>query len=147
MSPEIAVPLKSAALLTALVYIAIGVVGLVSPATLLTAREYLGTPVGHYAGGAVRLVMGIALILCAPASRFPKILRVLGAVMCLQGLVAAFSSVALARTVMELERPHTALLRLGALVALGSGGIIAFAVAAGRGSTKRKAALKGPPYL
>ena len=126
--------MKFAAMLTALFYIAIGIGGLVSTETLLTARQYLGTPVGHYAGGAARLAMGLALILCAAASRFPKILRVLGAVMCLQGLAAVFSSVELARTVMELEAPHTALLRVGALIALTSGGFIAFAVTAGRRS-------------
>ena len=120
--------MKFAAWFTALCYIAIGIVGLVSPDTLLTARQYLGTPVGHYAGGAVRLAMGVSLILCAPVARTPKTLRILGAVLCLQGLASVVSSVDLARTVMQAEAPHTSLLRVGALIALASGAFIAFTV-------------------
>ena len=124
--------MKLAALLTALVYIAIGIAGLVSTDAMIAARDYLGTAAGHYAGGAARLAMGLTLILFAPSARTPKTLRVLGAVMCLQGVAAVFSSVELARAVIELEKPHTALLRVGALIALASGGFIAFTVTVGR---------------
>ena len=72
--------------------------------------------------------MGLVVILCAAASRAPKTLRALGAVMCMQGLAATLFGPDRARAILEWEATHTALLRVGAVVALAAGGFIAFAV-------------------
>jgi hypothetical protein len=120
---------RIAVLLVALFTIVVGIVGLVSPDSLVTVRrQYLATPVGLYAAGAVRVAMGIVLILCAPASRAPKTLRALGAVMCVQGVAPQFLGLERARAMLEWEAMHTALLRAGAVVALATGGFLAFAV-------------------
>ena len=76
--------------------------------------------------------MGLVVILCAPASRAPRTLRALGAVMCLQALAANLLGLERARAVLEWEAMHTGLLRAGAVVALVAGGFIAFAVTEGR---------------
>ena len=69
------------------------------------------------------------MILSATQSRAPKMLRVLGAIMCLQGLSAALLGPEHARTVVEWEtRLNPALLRVGAAVALAAGGFMAFAL-------------------
>jgi hypothetical protein len=123
---------RIAALLVALTMITVGILGLVWPDSLMTLRrDYLATTVGLYAGGLARLTMGIVLILFAPASRAPKALRVLGAVICLQGLASAlapqFVGVDRARAVVDYEATWaTALLRIGAVVALAAGGFIGF---------------------
>lgn len=98
----------------------------------MALRRLYYTPQGLLIGGAVRVAMGVVLILAAPDSRWPKIMRVLGVMMCLQGLAANVMGLERARVVLEWESLHTALLRLGALVALGASIFIAFAV------TKRK---------
>jgi hypothetical protein len=49
-------------------------------------RLYFATPGRFYAAGAVRVAMGLVLILAASGSRWPRILRALGAVMCLQAI-------------------------------------------------------------
>ena len=122
--------MRPAALLVALITIIVGIAGLVSPDSVTTVRRlYFATPLGLYAATAVRVAMGIVLILCAPASRAPKTLRVLGAVMCLQGLAATLFGPERARTILEwesIQRP--AVLRAGAAVALATGGFMAFAV-------------------
>jgi hypothetical protein len=120
-------------LLVALLAIAGGVVGVVSPDSVTALRrQYVATPIGPYAVGAVRVAIGLLLIRFAPASRTPKTLRALGAVVCIQGLVqgVAFSFVGLerARAILEWEAAHPALLRVGALIALAFGGFVAFAV-------------------
>ena len=121
--------MRIAAFLVALITIVVGIVGLISPDSVTTVRRlYFATPVRLYAAGAVRLAMGLVLILCAPASRAPRTLRALGAVVCLQGLAAMFLGLDRARAILEWEAMHTALLRAGAVVALASGGFIAFAV-------------------
>jgi hypothetical protein len=120
-------------LLVALLAIVGGAVGVVCP-DVLTAlrRQYVATPIGPYAVGAVRVVIGLLFILFAPASRAPKTLRVLGVVVCIQGLVqgVAFSFVGLerAQAILEWEAAHPGLLRVGALIALATGGFVAFAV-------------------
>ena len=74
--------MRFAAFLVALFALIVGIVGLVSPDSVMTVRRlYFSTPVGLYAAGAVRVAMGLVVILSAPASRAPKTLRALGAVM------------------------------------------------------------------
>jgi hypothetical protein len=80
---------RSAALLVALFTIAVGILGLASLDSLTTVRRlYFATPVGLYAAAAVRVAMGLVVILAAPASRAPKTLRALGALVCVQGIGA-----------------------------------------------------------
>lgn len=122
-------PVRVAALLVALFTVGIGVVGLVSPGSVTAGRrQYFATPTGLYTAGAVRLAMGIVVILSATASRAPKTLRLLGALMCMQGLSATLLGPEHARTVLEWETGRPALLRAGAIVALACGVFMTFAV-------------------
>ncbi len=92
-------------------------------------RLYFETPGRFYTAGAVRAAMGLVLILAALSSRWPWTLRVFGAAMCLQAVVATVLGIERARAVMEWEGMQgSALLRAGAAVALASGAFIAFAV-------------------
>ena len=122
--------MRIAALPIALLSIFVGIVGIVSPDRGMTLRRlYFATPGLFYTAVAVRSVMGLALILAASSSRWPGILRALGAVVCLQGLSATLLGLDRARAVMEWEGMQgSALLRAGAAVALASGCFIVFAV-------------------
>ena len=122
--------MRPAALLVAVFTIIVGIVGLIDPDSVTTVRRlYFATPVGLYAAGAVRVAMGLVVFLCAPASRAPKTLRVLGAVMCMQALAATLLGPDRARGVLEWETIQgNALLRVGAAVALAIGCFLAFAV-------------------
>ena len=123
-------------MLVALFTVGVGVVGLASPASLTAVRrQYFATPTGLYAAGAVRLAMGLVVILGATASRAPKTLRLLGGLMCLQGLSAALLGPEHARMVLEWEAMRPALLRAGAIVALATGLFMVFAVTTGRDPT------------
>ena len=122
--------MRPAALLVAVFTIIVGIVGLIDPDSVTTVRRlYFATPAALYAAGAVRVAMGLVLILYAPASRAPKTLRALGAVMCMQGLAATLLGPDRARAILEWEGMQgAALLRVGAAVALATGGFVAFAV-------------------
>jgi hypothetical protein len=125
--------MRIAILFIALLVIVMGLVGLISPDTVTgLRREYVVNAYGMYVVAAVRLTLGVLLIRFAPASRAPKILRVLGAVVCLQALVqavgATFIELDRARAMLEWEGSHRGLLRVGALIALATGGFLAFAV-------------------
>ena len=132
--------MRIAALLVALFTIVVGIVGIVSPDSGMTLRRSYYTPTGLYVGGAVRVAMGLVLILAASNSRWPRTLRALGTLMCLQGIAANLFELERARAIMEWEAMHTALLRAGAVVALVSGGFIAFAVTKRPSEEQRKVA-------
>jgi hypothetical protein len=125
---------KSAALLVAVFTIVVGLAGLMSPDSLTAVRRlYFATPAALYAAGAVRVAMGLVVILCARASRAPRTLRALGAVMCMQALTATLLGPDRARAVLEWETMQGhAILRVGAAVALAAGGFMAFAVSGHR---------------
>jgi len=122
--------MRIAALVVALFVAVVGIVGIVSPDAVTTIRrQYFATPVGLHAAAAVRVAMGLVLILVARVSRAPKILRTLGALMCAQGLTATLLGLDRAQAILEWEVMHPMLLRAGAMVALASGGFVALAVA------------------
>ena len=122
--------MRIAAFVVALSVVVVGIVGIVSPDSgTMVRRLYFATPAGLYAAGAVRVAMGLVLILAARVSRAPRILRALGAVMCAQGLAATLLGLDRAQAILEWEAMHPVLLRAGAIVALASGAFMAFAVA------------------
>jgi hypothetical protein len=122
--------MRIAALLVALLTIVFGVGGIISPGSVMPLRRlYYATPGRFYLVGAVRVAMGLVLILAAMSSRWPRTLRALGAVMCLQALAATLFGLERARAIMEWEAMQgTALLRSGAVMALAAGVFVAFAV-------------------
>jgi hypothetical protein len=120
-------------LLVGLFTVGLAVVGLVSPDSVTAVRRHnFATPTGTYAAATVRLAMGLVVILAARASRAPKTLRLLGALMCMQGLSATLLGPEHARAVLEWETMRPALLRTGGIVALVSGIFMVFAVTARR---------------
>ncbi len=122
--------MKIAALLLALFIIAVGLTGIIASDDAMTLRRlYFATPGRFYAAGAVRVAMGLVLILAASGSLWPRALRGMGALMCLQALAANLFGIERARAIMEWEATQgNALMRAGALVALASGCVIAFAI-------------------
>jgi len=121
--------MRIAGLLLALFIIVVSMVGIVATDHAMTVRRlYYATPGRFYAAGAVRMAMGLVLILAASSSRWPRTVRVLGAVMCLQAIAANLFGLERARAIMEWEAMQgTAVLRAGAVLALASGSFLAFA--------------------
>jgi hypothetical protein len=134
--------MRIAALVVALFTIGLGIVGIVSPDGGTTLRRlYYATPGRFYTAGAVRAVMGLVLIRAALSSGWPRTLRVLGALMCLQALVGTSLGLEHARAIMEWEGMQgSALLRAGAVVALASGAFMAFAARTRPSEGQRKIA-------
>ena len=134
--------IRIAALPIALLSIVVGIAGIASPDGGMTLRRLcFATPGLFYAVVAVRSAMGLGLILAAASSRWPRTLRALAAVVCLQGVAATLFGLERARAIMEWEAMQgTALLRAGAVVALATGGFVAFAVTKRPSEEQRKVA-------
>lgn len=113
-----------------------GAVGLVLPNVLTSfRRRRLVTGRGvyvTYVTAVFRVAVGLLLILFAPGSRMPMALRVVGALVCVQGLVQGlgrpFVSTDRAHAMLDWEEARPGLLRVGALIALAFGGVVAYAV-------------------
>lgn len=129
--------MRIAALLVALFTIGVGTGGLVSPERGTEVRRmYFATPGRLYAAGAVRVAMGLVIILAAGGSRAPKTLRALGAVMSMQGLAATLMGHNHAQAIREWETAQgTALLRVGAAVALAAGVFLTYALTGSRATS------------
>ena len=122
--------MRSLALLVAILIMVVGIVGVFSPDSLIAVGRYVLTPVGLYAIAAVRIGIGLVLMLAAPGSRAPKTLRALGAIVFVAGLATPLFGVDRARAVADWAATQgTGLLRVGAVMALALGGFIAVAVA------------------
>src|SRR5207245_10282738 len=78
------------ALLVGLFIGAIGMCGVAAPHGLLTAVRFVLTPRGLYLLAAVRVVFGVILVLVAPSSRAPRVLRLLGFILLVAGLTPPF---------------------------------------------------------
>jgi len=70
--------------------VALGALGIVSPAMLLGFVRLFDSLIGLYAAAAFRIVLGIALLYAAPVSNMPELIRILGIVILAAGLVLPF---------------------------------------------------------
>src|SRR5258708_38727372 len=116
--------MRARALVVAAFIMLVGVAGLLAPDSLLTLARYAVTPVGLYAVAAVRVGIGLVLILAAPISRAPRTLRVFGAVALVAGLTTPLLGADRARAILDWQLTQgTGLIRGGAGGAVGVGGV------------------------
>jgi hypothetical protein len=91
-------------LLVALFPTAVGAVGIVRPDSLTAApRHLMDTPGVVYVTGPIRIAMAADVILFAPKSRIPRILRVIGVIIALQGIIPLFIEQERGRAILEQE--------------------------------------------
>lgn len=65
----------------------LGAVGIVSPTKLLGIIRHFESQGGIYAAAFLRVIMGMALLFSAPASRLPGIVRILGIIILVAGFI------------------------------------------------------------
>jgi hypothetical protein len=109
---------------------ALGALGVLSPARLLAFARQFETTAGLYAAAAFRVVMGVALILAAPTSRAPGIIRILGVAVLVAGLLTPAVGLERARRIiLWWSQRGPAFMRAWAGAALLFGLLTAYAVA------------------
>ena len=98
---------------------ALGIAGIRSPAWLLAQVTRVQSRFGLYFIAGIRLALGAALLVAAPASRAPLYLQVLGGVALLSGAITPFFGVARFEAILQWwrERPAWAV-RLSSVFAL-----------------------------
>lgn len=108
----------------------LGVVGLLTPARLFAMVQFTTTPLGVYVAAGVRVAIGLILIGAAARSRFPNVLRVLGALALTGGLATLFVGTKGAQTLAEWvgRSPGLTPIRVFGIFALVVGSFIAYAI-------------------
>ena len=66
---------------------ALGALGIVSPTRLLSIVRQFQRPTGLFAAAILRIVLGVALFLASPNSRSPEVVRILGIIILVSGLI------------------------------------------------------------
>ena len=108
---------------------AIGVVGVGAPSLLLEFGRSLLTPTALYIVAALRIGIGVVLVRVAPISRMPKVLRVLGILIIIAGVLTPFFGVERSRAVLDWwSSQGPSFMRLLASVAVAFGLFIVYVV-------------------
>jgi len=120
------------ALVLSLLVAALGLLGLISPMRLLDIVRHFRSQTGLYAAGALRVILGLALFFAAPASRAPKIIRILGIIILVGGLFTSLIGVERVHRLMDWWSTQGAVfMRVWAAFALAFGLLLAYVVAPG----------------
>ena len=102
-------------------------ISFVAPDLRLSLERWVITPAGLYAIAALRIAIGLMLVLAAPASRAPRTLRVLGLIVIIAGLMTPWFGVARARAVVDwLASTGPLLMHLDAVVGIALGGFLVY---------------------
>jgi len=117
------------ALLIALLISLVGLTGVISPETLASLVRHALTPMGLCIVAAVRIGIGVIVMLAAPVSRAPRTLRVFAILAIIAGLATPFVGVEHSRRVVDWWVAQGFFwVRLHSGIALVLGGLLAYAV-------------------
>ncbi|HEV3062125.1 MAG TPA: hypothetical protein VGY48_27995 [Vicinamibacterales bacterium] len=98
-----------------------------APDLRLSLERSVITPGGLYAIAALRIAIGVALMLAAPASRAPQTIRVLSLVVIIAGLSTPWFGVARAQAVVNwLASTEPLFMRLDSVVGMAIGGFLVY---------------------
>jgi hypothetical protein len=118
------------ALILSLFIAALGGLGMVSPIKLLNIVRHFQSPAGIYAAAALRIILGVALFLAAPTSRAPGVVRILGIIIFVAGLITPLFGLERFRKILDWwSARETIFMRIWAGFALAFGLLLAYAVA------------------
>ena len=108
---------------------ALGVLGLVSPTTLLRLEERSRRLPARYVASAIRVLMGAALFLAAPESRAPGVLLALGVFIFVAGVITFVFGPERFRRLVDWWSAHgPRFARIWAALALALGVFLAYAL-------------------
>jgi hypothetical protein len=98
-----------------------------APDLRLSLERSVMTPAGFYAIAALRIAVGLAFVLAAPASRAPRLLRALGVIVMIAGLSTPWFGVDRAHAVMDrVANAGPWLMRLDATAGMALGGFLVY---------------------
>ncbi len=89
------------ALFIGLLIAGIGVLGVVAPEALLRSVAFFQVPPAIYLAAVNRTIIGLVLVRAAPASRAPKVLRIVGFIIVIGGLLTPFIGIWVGNAIID----------------------------------------------
>ena len=109
--------------------VVLGALGIVSPMMLLGVVRKFESPAGIYAAAALRIMLGVALFLSAPTSRVQEVVRILGIIIFVVGIITPLFGIERFRRLLNWwSERGPVFMRVWAGFALGFGLFLAYAV-------------------
>ena len=102
----------------------LGIAAAVAPDFVVESSRRMVSPTGIYVAAALRMGIGVSLLLLAQDSQAPKVLRLMGLAVLAVGIVLPFLGVDSAAARVEWEAAHTTFFRLEGLVFTWAGYVI-----------------------
>lgn len=117
------------AFLLSLSVVVLGALGIVSPMMLLGVVRKFESPAGIYTAAALRIMLGVALFLSAPTSRVQEVVRILGIIIFVVGIITPLFGIERFRRLLNWwSERGPVFMRVWAGFALGFGLFLAYAV-------------------
>lgn len=114
-------------------FMILGAIGLFAPQRLFALALFTTTPTGIYVVAGARFAIGAILIAVSSRSRFPKVLRVLGALAIIGGIATLALGGVRARLIVDwISGQGFTLLRAFGIFALAIGSFLAYALGSRR---------------
>ena len=121
------------AMVVALLVLVVGVLGITAPDNLVTIGRYVVTPTGLYLVAALRVSIGLMLMLAAEKSRMRRTVRVLGGFILIAGITTPIFGVDRSRVVFDWWASQGPLIiRVPAVSAAAFGAFLIYAIGSGR---------------
>ena len=118
----------------------VGMLGVVAPLGLLDLGRSLLSPPGLYAIALIRVVFGLLLLWAAPLSRMPRVLRIIGAFILINGVVTPFIGVKRAEALLDwFSNQGPLFVRVVATLSIALGAFLVYVVIPRRRSSSNKA--------
>jgi len=120
-----------------LLAVAAGIFGLIAPDLLLEAGRDVLTPTGLYVVAALRVCIGLLLIVASKSSRMPRIVRILGGLIVIAGILTPLFGVDRSVAVLNWYASQgPTIVRLVAVIPVVAGAFMIYVI----GSPRRQAA-------
>jgi len=122
-------PLTEAAAIVGVMIAGVGLLGVAAPLVLLDLGRWLLGPGGLYAVAVIRIAFGLLLLRVASISRMPKALRVIGAVILINGVMTPFVGVERSEALLNwFSNQGTMFVRAAATLAIAFGAFVVYLV-------------------
>ena len=127
--------LNVVAMIVGLAIAGLGCVGLLAPSRLVDFGNSLITETGLYVVAGVRIAFGLLLLVAARVSRMPRVLRAIGVIIIIAGLITPLFGVERSASIFNwFSAQGFGLVRVVAIFAIVLGAFIVYAASPRRGS-------------
>ncbi len=105
----------------------LGLKGAIAPAGFVETVTLFQSPPMIYVAAVIRIAIGVLFVVAAPSARLPVVLRTLGVLIAIGGLLTPFMGAEMARPILDWWATGLLVPRIFGIVAIGLGVLVLYA--------------------